>query len=668
MKLSLKLKISLFLILIISIPLSISGLISYNMASQSLQHEIETQLINTTGAAANSIDVALEDAARYLQIASKNDTLSKLTLNPADKSIKTNAYQYLSNFQKDNAAQFESLIIADKDGNAIVTNQTEAPDISVKDREYYQAALQGKDAISDVILSKVTNTHVVAIAHPLVNNGNTTGVLIGTVIFDTLSEAAVKIKVGETGYAYMIDRQGLIVSHPVKDKILKESLDGNSNKELNSFVQEMKAGKTSSGFYTYEGIYKYMSFQPAGNWVVVTTANYKEYMAPAMEIRSQTLLLTIVCILGSVLIGYFLTLVGITNPIQKLKKAMAMAGNGDLTVHTSIRSRDELQELSDSFNTMIDKQEAIIEKIRSNSGLLTSMSQEMAASSEEISASIQEISSSTEEIAAGAETSNLSIVNASQVLSQLSSLVHTAQNKADATFVNANATNEAAQAGRTKVINTVEAMDTISISTSETGSILESINEMTDQVSTIIGTINALAGQTNLLALNAAIEAARAGEQGRGFSVVAGEVRKLSDESHSRANEISELVESMVTKIQMAVVSMKGAFEAVTEGVKIAHETDRSFIHIIESMELITGNIKEIVDITKEEVATSEQIVQLIDSLGNTSETAAANSESVSSAIEEQAATVNNLAASAEEVSAMASELENLVENFKIKE
>lgn len=668
MKLSLKLKISLFLILIISIPLSISGLISYNMASQSLQHEIETQLINTTGAAANSIDVALEDAARYLQIASKNDTLSKLTLNPADKSIKTNAYQYLSNFQKDNAAQFESLVIADKDGNAIVTNQTEAPAINVKDREYFQTALQGKNAISDVILSKVTNTHVVAIAHPLVNNGNTTGVLIGTVIFDTLSEAAVKIKVGETGYAYMIDRQGLIVSHPVKDKILKESLDGNSNKELNSFVQEMKAGKTSSGFYTYEGIYKYMSFQPAGNWVVVTTANYKEYMAPAMEIRSQTLLLTIVCILGSVLIGYFLTLVGITNPIQKLKKAMAMAGNGDLTVHTSIRSRDELQELSDSFNTMIDKQEAIIEKIRSNSGVLTSMSQEMAASSEQISASIQEISSSTEEIAAGAENSNLSIVNASQVLLQLSSLVHIAQNKADATFVNANATNEAAQAGRTKVINTVEAMDTISISTSETGSILESINEMTDQVSTIIGTINALAGQTNLLALNAAIEAARAGEQGRGFSVVAGEVRKLSDESHSRANEISELVESMVTKIQMAVVSMKGAFEAVTEGVKIAHETDRSFIHIIESMELITGNIKEIVDITKEEVVTSDQIVQLVDSLGNTSETAAANSESVSSAIEEQAATVNNLAASAEEVSAMASELESLVENFKIKE
>ncbi|WP_307586505.1 methyl-accepting chemotaxis protein [Paenibacillus wynnii] len=668
MKLSLKLKISIIMIIIISLPLSISGMMSYNMASQSLQQEIETQLKNTTGAAANSIDVALEDATRYLQIASKNDTLAKLTVNPADESIRTSAYQYISSFQKDNAAQFESLIIADKEGSAMVTNESDTPDINVKDREYFQTALQGKEAISEVILSKVTNKHVIAIAYPLVNNGNTTGVLIGTIIFDTISEAAVKIKVGETGYAYMIDRQGLIVSHPVKDKILKESLDGNSNKELNSFVQEMKAGKTSNGFYTYEGIYKYMSFQPAGNWVVVTTANYKEYMAPAMEIRSRTLLLTIVCILGSVLIGYFLTLVGITNPIQKLKKAMAMAGNGDLTVHTSIRSRDELQELSDSFNTMIDKQEAVIEKIRSNSGLLTSMSQEMAASSEQISASIQEISSSTEEIAAGAENSNLSIVNASQVLLQLSSLIHLAQNKADATFLNANATNEAAQAGRTKVINTVEAMDTISISTSETSSILESINEMTDQVSTIIGTINALAGQTNLLALNAAIEAARAGEQGRGFSVVAGEVRKLSDESHLRANEISELVESMIAKIQMAVVSMKGAFEAVTEGVKIVHETDRSFIHIIESMESITGNVKEIVDIAKAEVATSEQIVQLIDSLGNTSETAAANSESVSSAVGEQAATVNNLAASAEEVSAMASELENLVENFKIKE
>jgi len=667
MKLSLKVKISLLLFLIISIPLSISGLISYNSASGALQTTIEEELSDTTGFAAESVDAALKAANHYLQIASKNDMLAGLTANPGNEALKRSAYQYISAFQQENSGQFETIIIAGLDGRALLTNNAESPDLSVNEREYFQKALTGSEAISGVIISKDTNNPVVAVAQPLVSDGRVAGVLIGTIVFESLTEAVSKIKIGETGYAYMVDRTGLIVSHPVKEKILNESLDGTSNPQLNGFVQQMKAGETSHGFYSYEGQYKFVTFQPAGNWVVATTANYNEYMEPAINIRNNTLLITILCIVITLLGAYFLTTRSIISPIQKLEKAMAAAGDGDLTAHTSIRTGDELQELSESFNAMIDKQGGVIRRIREGSTLLTSMSEEMAASSEQISASIEEISSSTQEIASGAENSNNSVISASQVLVQLSSLVQLAQNKAAATFSNAKSTNQAAQDGRTRVINTVEAMDTIDSSTRETGNILESINEMSDQVSTITGTINDLARQTNLLALNAAIEAARAGEHGRGFSVVAGEVRKLSDESHSRANEISSLVNNMITKIGMAVASMQGASEAVTKGVAVVQETDHAFVHIIESVEMITDNVQEILDITQDEVATSDQIIKLIDFMGTTSEIAAANSESVASAIEEQAATVNNFVASAEEVSAMANELETLVENFRIR-
>lgn len=667
MKLSLKVKMSILLFLIISVPLSISGVVSFQLASGALQKTIEEELRGTTNSSARAVDAELEAAGNSLGIASKNNVLAEFAADPSAASLKSTAFNYVSGVQKDNAKLLESLIIADTNGKALITSSSESPELDVLDREYFQEALQGKDAVSEVILSRETNQYIVAIARPLRVNDKITGVLIGTALFENIASPVTEVKIGEHGYGYMIDRTGLIVSHPEQDKVLKENLDGNSNAELNELVQLMKAGETAHGFYTYEGVNKYVSFQPAGNWVVATTANVQDYMAPADEIRNTTLIIILGFIVVAMLAAYFFTTRNIVNPIKKLERAMGLAGDGDLTVHTSIRSGDELQMLSESFNTMIDKQEAIIEKVRAGSVALTSMSEEMAASSEEISASIQEISSSTHEIASGAENNNQSVVNASQVLVQLSSLVQLAQSKASATSGNADNTNQAAQEGRARVIHTVEAMDTIHSSTKETEELLLTVSGLSEKVSTIIGTINKIAQQTNLLALNAAIEAARAGEHGRGFSVVAGEVRKLSDETHAQAGEITGLVREMVSRITQAVDSMRGAAEAVESGVSIVNETDRAFVHIIQSVEMITENVQEILDITRDEVATSDQIIKLIDSMGTISELAAANTENVSSATEEQAATVNNFAASAQEISAMANELEILVEKFIIR-
>lgn len=668
MKLSIKVKMSILLFLTISVPLIISGIVSYNLASTALQTTIEEELRDTTSSAAKLVQQELTAAGKYLDIISQNDTLAVFAGDSAGQTGKDQAFAYISGIQQGHTDLLESLIIADVNGKVLLTSSTETTDLDVKDREYFQQVLAGnEEVVSEVLTSKDSNQNIVAVARPLRQNGSITGVLIGTIQFDKISAPVAETKIGETGYGFMMDSSGLIVYHPDKSKALTETIDGNSNKELNDLIQQMKAGGASHGFYTYEGEYKFVSFESVGSWIVATTANYSEYMKPATEIRTTTLIVVVAFILIALLLGYFFTTRSIISPVKKLQTAMTLAGNGDLTVHTAIQSRDELQSLSDSFNAMIDKQEAIIEKVRHGSEALTSMSEEMAASSEEISASIQEISSSTQEIAAGAENNNHSVVNASQVLVQLSSLVQLAQSKATATSLNADNTNQAAQDGRARVINTVKAMDTINNSTKETEEQLHMVSELSGQVSTIIGTINAIAGQTNLLALNAAIEAARAGENGRGFSVVAGEVRKLSDETHRQAEEISVLVSDMVTRIGQAVESMQGASEAVEGGVQIVNETDHSFVHIIESVERITANVQEILEITQDEVATSDQIIKLIDSMGTISEMSVQNTESVSSATEEQAATVNNFVSSAEEISAMANELEVLVEKFIIR-
>ncbi len=85
--------------------------------------------------------------------------------------------------------------------------------------------------------------------------------------------------------------------------------------------------------------------------------------------------------------------------------------------------------------------------------------------------------------------------------------------------------------------------------------------QKTDEVLSFVKNI---ASKTNLLGLNAAIEASRAGEHGKGFSVVANEIRKLSNSSSQSINEITDIlrkIESAVTNISEKIDSSNTLFK-----------------------------------------------------------------------------------------------------------
>ena len=641
------------------------GILSSNMTSHSLENNIKQQLSEYSRQTARAIEENIHSVNNLLHVLSLNEQLAKVAAGDFDSQKEV--FTFLSTIQRENADQIETLCITDFQGKGVVSNEEEQSTISLSDREYVQATLKNiKPSQSQIILSKFTNQPVIGVSYPLVLEGKIVGAIVGLIRFDSITSIASKVKVGSKGYAYMIDQNGTLIYHPKPEKILKENLGNSKNEELKSLVQQMKAGKSGQGYYTHEDVHKLVVFVPVKNWTLAVTADYNEYMSPAIKIQYNTFFTALTAFCIAMFVAYFFSIRHVINPIQHLQKLMFKAGNGDLSVKANLSTKDELQALGHSFNTMLQNQSYILQHVTHQAQQLFSISEETTTAIEEISASMEEVTTNTQQVALNAENQNKSILETSEVLVQLSSLVQIAQNRALAARRNSCHTMDAAQLGRSKVRETVEAIQNISNVSEKTAGILKMVFELSNKVSGIIETINNISEQTNLLALNAAIEAARAGEHGRGFSVVAEEVRKLSEQTNLGSNEISLLIHEMLAQTHMAVTSMNLGRQAVEQGVVIADETDKTFIKIIKAVEQIGNDIEQIVDITKDEVASSDQIIKLIDQIATLIECTASSSQEVAAASEEQCSIMQNISANAEHNSIMANDLNTLVKKFII--
>lgn len=94
---------------------------------------------------------------------------------------------------------------------------------------------------------------------------------------------------------------------------------------------------------------------------------------------------------------------------------------------------------------------------------------------------------------------------------------------------------------------------------------LKQLEEKSGSIVQIIDTIRGIASQTNLLALNASIEAARAGEAGRGFSVVADEIRKLTEESNRSVTKVDSIISSVISDVNDSMTLNQENSQLITD-------------------------------------------------------------------------------------------------------
>ncbi|CCN84176.1 putative Methyl-accepting chemotaxis protein [Vibrio nigripulchritudo SFn27] len=261
-------------------------------------------------------------------------------------------------------------------------------------------------------------------------------------------------------------------------------------------------------------------------------------------------------------------------------------GEGDLTVRMEDKGRDELAQLSQSFDKFVGK----------------------------LQGSVLELAAVTVQLAQAAESSqkaaSTSLDNAEQQQMESSSIA-TAVNQMLMTTneIASNIENAASTAHKVKV-DAEESMrlshiagDSIQGLTdniTNSQNLVRQLEEQSTEIQSVVSVISEITEQTNLLALNAAIEAARAGENGRGFAVVADEVRQLAKRTSDSTKVIERTISGLSSGVQNTVHLMQ---QSLTK----AGDTNQQTIHAVEAIQRIVEEVSAIFDMNSQIATASEE-------------------------------------------------------------
>jgi methyl-accepting chemotaxis protein len=518
------------------------------------------------------------------------------------------------------SSEVAGIFVAWTDGSAY---SPETPSFDVSDRPYFKTIMSRRSdwEVSDPVVSKTLGVPVIVMASPVKADDGSVPALVGfQVRLDALSALMGEIKFGSTGYGWLITGGGLVIAHPSADRVMSLVLaqaDEKGYRGLSALGAAMTESNKGSGtWYEPSGIRLRSWFASVTNSASWTIAIDQRTSEAEEAVRSTILILVILLAVG------ILVTVGISMLIARsITRPLGLAAGGfrelaegaaDLTACIELDMQDEIGDLVTDFNTFLCKLRETMAELKGAQSGLSALGDKLGTSVEGTASAVIKMTQAIGAVrergfhqASSVEESSSAV---SQIARNIASLDDLIANQA-ASITEASAAIEqmvgnigSVSASVSKVASEFSALSAASESGKATIAMsVERVTQISSQSRALLETneiIASIASSTNLLAMNAAIEAAHAGEAGKGFSVVADEIRRLSETAAEQSRTIG--------------LELNLILEAIGDIVGLSKESEEAFSLVAGKISDTDAIVKEVNQAMTEQGEGSRQILEAL--------------------------------------------------------
>jgi methyl-accepting chemotaxis protein len=640
-------------ILVVAIPIIVIGIVSVYQISQSTFKDKKEDMTVISESLAGVLGIGMNEQL----ITVKNVSYSNSVIAAAEKVAKEgekNSQHEIALAEKElikikgvEGDRLSSINLIGKNGIFYASSDSKTmKGTNITGRDYLDMALKGIPNVGSVIVSRATGRVVFTAAAPIYSSTkkDITGIVMMGLELKFLSDIFDKMKIGKAGFAYIVDKNGFYITHPVKDKILKENIF--QIKGMETVSELVKQGKSGIMEYTLEGVRKVAAVSPVPitGWSVVSSVPIEELYAPARFTRNVIIAVGVISLILASLLFFFFAR-SITLPLTNVVEAAQKIASGDLAAEVTSETRqDEIGSLAQAFTGMIRslKEKAqIAQKIAGGDLTVeaTSLSdadvvgnafstmvatlrrqiQQVVEGVNVLASSGSEIMASVSQLTSGAAETSTAVSETTTTVEEVKQTTDVSSQKAKHVVELGQKSVEISRTGLKSIEDTINGMNRIKGQVESIADVVVRLSEQSQAIGEIIATVNDLAEQSNLLAVNASIEAAKAGEQGKGFAVVAQEIRSLAAQSKQATTQVRNILFDVQKAISSAVMATELGSKAVEDGVRLSTQAGEAIDVLAQSVTESTNAAIQIAASSQQQLIGMDQVVS---AMGNIREAA----------------------------------------------